>query len=165
MLAGLFVTNLDFFIARVAAFNAYGLALGAAAVFGQLIGGLLIKADLFGWDWRTICLINVPIGALVLLVTPKAVPESKAGDGRTGLDHQGTARGTAHGSFPPLPAARRLRRAAPGTARDGAHPHGRGMARHPLRGPAPGADGRALQLGTTPCPASPSASSSRPPRA
>ncbi|MFJ9928456.1 MFS transporter [Streptomyces misionensis] len=81
--------------ARVAAFNAYGLALGAAAVFGQLIGGLLIKADLFGWDWRTIFLINVPIGALVLLVTPKVVPESKAGDGRTGLDLLGVVLVTA----------------------------------------------------------------------
>ncbi|MGZ0199334.1 hypothetical protein ACNFR7_03820 [Streptomyces sp. RM1] len=81
--------------ARVAAFNAYGLALGAAAVFGQLIGGLLIKADLFGWDWRTIFLINVPVGALVLLVTPKVVPESKADDGRTGLDLLGVVLVTA----------------------------------------------------------------------
>ncbi|WP_030791485.1 MFS transporter [Streptomyces sp. NRRL S-920] len=70
---------------RAVAFNAYGIALGAAAVFGQLIGGLLIKADVFGMDWRTIFLINVPIGAIVLALTPKLVPESKS-EGRTGLD-------------------------------------------------------------------------------
>ncbi|MFF4572777.1 MFS transporter [Streptomyces sp. NPDC001410] len=80
--------------ARVAAFNAYGLTLGASAVFGQLIGGLLIKADVFGWDWRTIFLINVPIGAVVLLLTPKLVPESRA-DGHTGLDLTGVVLVTA----------------------------------------------------------------------
>ncbi|MBX7549418.1 MFS transporter [Streptomyces sp. NPDC004232] len=74
--------------ARVAAFNAYGITMGASAVFGQLIGGLLIKADIFGWDWRTIFLINAPIGAVVLLLTPKTVPESRA-EGRTGLDWTG----------------------------------------------------------------------------
>ncbi|OLZ63378.1 MFS transporter [Streptomyces sp. IMTB 2501] len=74
--------------ARVAAFNAYGITLGASAVFGQLIGGLLIKADIFGWDWRTIFLINAPIGAVVLLLTPKVVPESRA-EGHTGLDWTG----------------------------------------------------------------------------
>ncbi|MGW1914657.1 MFS transporter [Streptomyces sp. NPDC002076] len=74
--------------ARVAAFNAYGITMGASAVFGQLIGGLLIKADIFGWDWRTIFLINAPIGAVVLLLTPKVVPESRA-EGHTGLDWTG----------------------------------------------------------------------------
>ncbi|MFY4723726.1 MFS transporter [Streptomyces sp. LaBMicrA B280] len=80
--------------ARVAAFNAYGITMGASAVFGQLIGGLLIKADLFGWDWRTIFLINAPIGAVVLLLTPKLVPESRA-EGRTGLDWTGVVLVTA----------------------------------------------------------------------
>ncbi|MGW2647464.1 MFS transporter [Streptomyces sp. NPDC001393] len=74
--------------ARAAAFNAYGITMGASAVFGQLIGGLLIKADVFGWDWRTIFLINAPIGAVGLLLTPRVVPESRA-EGRTGLDWTG----------------------------------------------------------------------------
>ncbi|WP_129306003.1 MFS transporter [Streptomyces sp. L2] len=80
--------------ARVAAFNAYGITMGASAVFGQLIGGLLIKADIFGWDWRTIFLINLPIGAVVLLLSPKLVPESKA-EGHTGLDWTGVVLVTA----------------------------------------------------------------------
>ncbi|MCX4554402.1 MFS transporter (plasmid) [Streptomyces sp. NBC_01387] len=79
---------------RVTAFNGFGLALGASAVFGQLIGGLLIKADVFGLDWRSIFLINVPIGAAVLLITPRVVPESKA-EGRTGFDLTGVVLVTA----------------------------------------------------------------------
>ncbi|MBF5001367.1 MFS transporter [Nocardia sp. BSTN01] len=73
---------------RVRAFAAYGLAMGLAAVFGQLIGGLLIQADLFGLGWRTIFWINVPVGALTLAVLARLVPESR-GDGGTRLDRLG----------------------------------------------------------------------------
>src|SRR5262249_45408279 len=51
---------------RVRAFTAYGLALGFAAVFGQLIGGALIQVDVAGLGWRGIFWINVPIGAVAL---------------------------------------------------------------------------------------------------
>ncbi|MEU5537963.1 MFS transporter [Streptomyces sp. NPDC020362] len=88
--------------ARAVAFNAYGITMGASAVFGQLIGGLLIKADVFGWDWRTIFLINAPIGAVVLLLTPKKVPESRA-EGHTGLDWTGVILVTAGLSAVVLP--------------------------------------------------------------
>jgi EmrB/QacA subfamily drug resistance transporter len=62
--------------AQLKAYDAYGLTMGLAAVFGQLIGGLLIKWSPFGWDWRTCFLINLPIAAIAL-ATLKAVPESK----------------------------------------------------------------------------------------
>ncbi|MDH6110592.1 EmrB/QacA subfamily drug resistance transporter [Kitasatospora sp. MAP12-15] len=75
---------------RLKAFNAYGIAMGFAGVFGQLIGGVLIKADVFGLGWRAIFLINVPIGIVVLLLTPRHVPESK-GTGSAKLDLVGTA--------------------------------------------------------------------------
>jgi EmrB/QacA subfamily drug resistance transporter len=64
--------------ARARAFNAYGLTLGLAAVFGQLIGGLLIRADLFGLDWRACFLINIPVGVAALALTLRLVPESRA---------------------------------------------------------------------------------------
>ncbi|WP_433436191.1 MFS transporter [Nonomuraea sp. CA-141351] len=51
---------------RAKAFNAYGVTMGFGGVFGQLIGGVLINADLAGLGWRTIFLINVPIGALAI---------------------------------------------------------------------------------------------------
>jgi EmrB/QacA subfamily drug resistance transporter len=58
------------------AFTAYGLTMGIAAVFGQLIGGLLIRADLFGLGWRTCFLINLPIGIVALALTRRTVPTS-----------------------------------------------------------------------------------------
>jgi EmrB/QacA subfamily drug resistance transporter len=58
------------------AFSAYGLTLGMGAVFGQLIGGLLIQGDALGLGWRTCFLINVPIGVIALCLTPRVIPPS-----------------------------------------------------------------------------------------
>jgi MFS family permease len=71
------------------ALGAYGLVMGLAAVSGQLIGGVLVQADVAGLGWRACFLINVPIGALALALAPRTVPESK--DERAGrLDAIGT---------------------------------------------------------------------------
>ena len=67
--------------AQVRAVNAYALTMGLAAVFGQLVGGLLIEADLFGLGWRACFLINAPIGVAALLLARRVVPESRAADG------------------------------------------------------------------------------------
>lgn len=64
--------------AQARAFSMYGFVMGVAAVFGQLIGGGLMRADVFGLGWRACFLINVPIGLVALLLTPRFVPESKA---------------------------------------------------------------------------------------
>jgi EmrB/QacA subfamily drug resistance transporter len=74
---------------RAKAFNAYGLAIGFGAVFGQLIGGALIKVDLAGLGWRSIFLINVPIGIATLAVTHRLVPEARSASGAR-LDLFGT---------------------------------------------------------------------------
>jgi EmrB/QacA subfamily drug resistance transporter len=63
---------------RAKAFTAYGLSLGLGAVFGQLIGGLLIQANAAGLGWRTCFLVNVPVCAVALALTPRLVPESRA---------------------------------------------------------------------------------------
>jgi len=75
---------------RTRAFTAYGLTLGLAAVLGQLIGGLLIRADVAGLGWRACFLINLPIGIAALILTPRLVPESRA-EGRERLDLVGAA--------------------------------------------------------------------------
>jgi predicted MFS family arabinose efflux permease len=62
--------------------------MGLAAVFGQLIGGLLIRADLFGLGWRSCFLINVPVGVLALALLRRKVPAS-TGTGRSRLDLAG----------------------------------------------------------------------------
>src|SRR5919201_405199 len=60
------------------ALSAYGVALGLAAVGGQVIGGALVQTDVAGLGWRGCFLINVPIGLAALAVTPRLVPESRA---------------------------------------------------------------------------------------
>src|SRR5690242_3010980 len=67
--------------ARVRAISVYGMVMGLAAVSGQLIGGVLIRADLGGLGWRAIFWINVPLGVAALLASPRLVPESRAGQG------------------------------------------------------------------------------------
>lgn len=64
--------------ARARALNAYGVTMGLAAVFGQLVGGLLIRADILGWSWRSCFLINLPICLLIIVLTSRLVPESRA---------------------------------------------------------------------------------------
>ncbi|NKZ02756.1 MFS transporter [Actinomadura latina] len=78
---------------RARAFTAYGLALGLGGVFGQLIGGALIEADLFGTGWRSIFLINVPVGAVTLALIRRTVP-AQARTGGTRLDVPGTVLAT-----------------------------------------------------------------------
>jgi MFS family permease len=78
---------------RTRAFAAYGFAMGIAGVLGQLVGGALIQADLFGLGWRMIFLINVPVGLVALLFVRGTVPESHGSSAR--LDLAGTLIGTA----------------------------------------------------------------------
>jgi EmrB/QacA subfamily drug resistance transporter len=63
---------------RIRAITIYGLVLGLAAACGQLIGGILIQADVLGLAWRSVFLINVPVGLAALAVTWRLVPESRA---------------------------------------------------------------------------------------
>ena len=51
---------------RVRALSAYGMVMGLAAVGGQLIGGVLVQANIAGLGWRSCFLINVPIGVVAL---------------------------------------------------------------------------------------------------
>ena len=62
---------------RARALTAYGLVMGLAAVGGQLIGGVLVQADIAALGWRTCFLINVPIGLAALALAPRVVPESR----------------------------------------------------------------------------------------
>jgi len=63
--------------ARVRALSLYTIALAGGAVVGQILGGVLVSADLFGTAWRPIFLINVPVGAVVLMAARVLLP----GDG------------------------------------------------------------------------------------
>lgn len=69
------------------AFGLLGMTLGLAAIAGQVMGGFLVEANLFDLGWRTIFLINIPIG---LFATAMAgfIPETRAQE-RPAVDWQG----------------------------------------------------------------------------
>jgi MFS family permease len=67
----------------------YGATSGIAAVVGQLVGGLLVSADIAGMSWRPIFLVNVPIGIVVLLVASRIVPGTRSPH-PVGIDLPGT---------------------------------------------------------------------------
>jgi len=56
----------------------FGALGGMAASLGPIIGGFLIKANVFSLDWRPIFLINVPIGLFGLFAAVKYLPDGKS---------------------------------------------------------------------------------------
>src|SRR5690349_10659250 len=60
--------------ARARAMSSYSAVLAGGVVVGQLVGGLLISANLFGSSWRPVFLVNVPIGVALLAVGALALP-------------------------------------------------------------------------------------------
>jgi len=79
---------------RLRAISVYGVAMGFAAASGQLLGGILIQADVLGLGWRAIFLINVPVAAAALAFVKRTVPESRSTD-RQPLDWPGVVLVTA----------------------------------------------------------------------
>ncbi|MEU4064066.1 MFS transporter [Streptomyces wedmorensis] len=64
---------------RVRALSAYSAVLATGAAAGQVVGGILVSADLFGTGWRPVFLVNVPIGLVLLVLGTRFLPR----DGRT----------------------------------------------------------------------------------
>ena len=62
---------------RGQAFGLYGAVLGFASAIGLLLGGILTSANVFGWHWRTVFLVNVPIALLSLIAAARLVPETR----------------------------------------------------------------------------------------
>ena len=76
--------------ARLKAMSLYTAVISGGAVAGQVLGGLIISANLFGSSWRLCFLVNVPIGAAVLSASLRILPKDKGEPGR-GLDPLGVA--------------------------------------------------------------------------
>jgi MFS family permease len=68
--------------ARARALSAYTAVLSCGFVAGQVIGGVLVTANLLGQTWRPVFLVNVPIGLAVLALVPRVVPRDAPGRGR-----------------------------------------------------------------------------------
>ncbi len=74
---------------RRAAFAVYGMLLALAGASGPLLGGVLVAANPAGWGWRTIFLVNVPIGLIALVLGTRFIPKSPPDRGRR-IDPAGT---------------------------------------------------------------------------
>src|SRR6202522_2883899 len=68
----------------------YSAVIAGGAVVGQVVGGLLISANLFNESWRPVFLVNVPIGIVLIAVGLRALPHGKGEPGRI-LDLPGLA--------------------------------------------------------------------------
>ena len=64
---------------RTRALARYGATGGLAAVLGQVLGGLLVSANIDGLGWRPIFLVNVPIGLAGLVLAKRYVPDTRHG--------------------------------------------------------------------------------------
>jgi MFS family permease len=74
--------------ARARPMRLYSAVLAGGAVAGQIAGGLLVSADLWGSVWRPVFLLNVPIGVVLLLAGGRLLPRGRGEPGR-GLDLAG----------------------------------------------------------------------------
>jgi EmrB/QacA subfamily drug resistance transporter len=80
------------------AFGILGPACGLSAILGPVVAGLLIDADLFGSGWRMIFLVNLPVGAFVLVAGTRFLPDVAPSARSRRLDLPGVALATA-GAF------------------------------------------------------------------
>jgi len=63
--------------ARARALAFYGVVIAGGIALGQILGGVLVTADLFGQSWRPVFFINVPIGIVLLIAGWWALPRDE----------------------------------------------------------------------------------------
>ncbi|MFG3204905.1 MFS transporter [Streptomyces sp. NPDC048192] len=63
---------------RAKAMSLYGATAGLSMVAGQILGGVLVAADVAGTGWRSVFLVNVPVVAVGLVLAVRAVPETRS---------------------------------------------------------------------------------------
>jgi MFS family permease len=74
---------------RARALGLYTVAASAGAVTGQILGGILVSADVLGSGWRPIFLINVPVGVAAVGVGLRALPADRERDRSRRVDVAG----------------------------------------------------------------------------
>ena len=55
-----------------------GAVSGMSAVIGPVLGGWLVSSDAFGIGWRSIFLINLPVGAVLVVLALRWVPDTRS---------------------------------------------------------------------------------------
>jgi EmrB/QacA subfamily drug resistance transporter len=61
--------------ARARALSLYSAVIACGAVVGQVFGGVLVSANIFGAGWRPVFYVNVPIGIVLLLLAKRWLPD------------------------------------------------------------------------------------------
>lgn len=74
---------------RARAMSLYGATGGLSMVAGQILGGVLVAADVAGSGWRSVFLVNVPVVVAGLVLAVRAVPETRS-DRPASVDVPGT---------------------------------------------------------------------------
>jgi MFS family permease len=75
---------------RPIAIGMYSASMGLASITAQVFGGLLVSMNIFGWSWRLIFLVNIPIGLVAITLVSRMIRESR-GPTRATLDFVGVA--------------------------------------------------------------------------
>lgn len=63
---------------RARALSMYGATAGLSMVAGQILGGVLVAADIAGTGWRAVFLVNVPVALIGLALAVRTVPETRS---------------------------------------------------------------------------------------
>jgi EmrB/QacA subfamily drug resistance transporter len=61
---------------RLRALAWFGVSGAVSGVLGQVLGGLLLVADLFGLGWRAVFLLNLPVGTAVYVLAHRVLPRT-----------------------------------------------------------------------------------------
>ncbi|MEZ0091649.1 MFS transporter [Streptacidiphilus sp. EB129] len=75
---------------KARAMGIYGAVGGISVVIGQVLGGVLLSANLFGTGWRFIFLVNVPVAVVAAVLALRSVPETRSANPAR-VDLPGTA--------------------------------------------------------------------------
>ena len=80
---------------RTTALGLYQASVAGGAVLGQVLGGVLVGADVLGTGWRPVFLVNVPFGIAIVLIGRRELwgdrPEPVGGSAWGRLDMPGVA--------------------------------------------------------------------------
>ena len=76
--------------ARARALSTYAAVIAGGAIAGQIVGGVLVTANILGSQWRPVFLVNVPIGVVLLIAGARSLPRDDGNPGRK-LDLPGLA--------------------------------------------------------------------------